>query len=114
MRGRKWTITLVLVVLMIIGTAVSAYFSRRSVRAEQERVRDAVARTYGNQNADVRSCAVAPTPTTEANTLNPRARYRCVVVVAGCRHSRLFSVPLVGGSTPEDAIARPLERRRCR
>jgi hypothetical protein len=107
MRSKKVQVTLGIVALMIVGTLVSAYFSRRNVHQEQQRVRDAVARAYGQQPVHVVRCLVAPAPASEVNAANPRARYRCVVVVDGCRQSRKFAVPVESQGTPEDAIAAP-------
>ena len=100
-------VTLGIVVLMVVGTLVSAFFSRRSVHQEQQRVRAAVARAYGEQHVDVVRCLVSPAPASELNASNPRARYRCVIVVDGCRQTRKFAVPVVSAGTPEDAIGAP-------
>jgi hypothetical protein len=107
MRSKKAQVTLGIVALMIVGTLVSAYFSRRSVHQEQQRVRDAVARSYGEQPVKVVNCLVARAPASEVNAVNPRARYRCVVVLDGCRQSRKFAVPVQSEGTPEDAVAEP-------
>jgi hypothetical protein len=107
MRNKKVQVTLGIVALMIVGTIVSAWFSRRNVHQEQERVRDAVARAYGQKHVDVVRCLVAPAPASEVNAANPRARYRCVVVVDSCRQSRKFAVPVESEGTPADAVAVP-------
>jgi hypothetical protein len=105
MRGRKWTVTAIVAVLMVVGAVVSTLFARRSVHQEQARVRDAVARAYPRGVADVVRCGLAPTPSRESNAAHPRARYDCVVVVNGCRQTRRFAIPVVESGTPADAIA---------
>jgi hypothetical protein len=116
MRGRKWTVTAGVAVLIVVGVIVSTVFARRSVHQEQARVRAAVARAYPKGSADVVSCKVAGTPSSQTNAPNPKARYDCVVVVHGCRQTRRFSIPVVESGTPGDAVAKPLgppTPRRC-
>ena len=105
MRGKKWTVTAVVAVLMVAGAVVSTLFARRSVHQEQGRVRDAVARAYPKGAAHVVRCGLAPTPSGQANSANPRARYDCVVVVGGCRQTRRFSIAVAANGTPADAVA---------
>jgi hypothetical protein len=109
MRGRKWTVTLGVVVLIAIGAVVSTVFARRSVHQEQQRVRNAVARAYPARS-DVRvvRCVVAPVPSSETNAANPRARYDCVVVVNGCRQTRRFAVGVESNGTPANAVGTPI------
>jgi hypothetical protein len=109
MRGRKWTVTLGIVVLMAVGAVVSTVFARRSVHQEQRRVRNAVARAYPKRaDVVVERCVVAPTPSAETNAAHPRARYDCVVVVNGCRQTRRFAIGVESNGTPADAVGKPV------
>ena len=109
MRGKKWTVTAVVVVLMVVGAVVSTLFVRRSVNQEQQRVRDAVARWYrAGTSVDVVRCSVAPTPQSEANAEHPRARYDCVIVVDGCRETRRFAVAVESNGTPANVVGKPV------
>jgi hypothetical protein len=109
MRGRKWTVTAVVVVLMVVGAVVSTLFVRRSVHQEQQRVRDAVARWYGTgASVDVVSCTVAPTPQSETNAATPLARYDCVIVLDGCRQTRRFAVAVESNGTPANVVGKPV------
>ena len=107
MRGKKWTVTAGIVVLMFVGAVVSTLWARRSVQGEQARVRAAVARAYPQAAAvKVASCRVLPGA--NPNAANPRARYECTVVASGCRQTRRFAVPTESDGTPANAVGVPL------
>jgi hypothetical protein len=108
MRGKKWTVTGAVVVLMVVGAIVSTIWARRSVHDEQARVRAAVARTYPKASGvKVVSCRVLPQPASAVNAAGFRGHYECVVLT-DCRQTRRFSVPTQNDGTPGDAVAQPL------